>query len=400
MHGVTETAENTVVCPQMLLHPQAAATAHCSVSTTSAGHMSPVGARGACTTPLAALTPPTTLAPTAAAAGTLPPRTRCNSLSSSRTPASCTFSRSAALGHPAATSASSFQLRTGSRTASCGGGANPNTPTSTTLRGALTSSSTSTTISTTSTAHRRTGSPSLTAVQPLAAYHAHPPAYEWNSWDPHTHGEDDEDLLRGASSPLNPQPPAPPPQPLAPRPQTTLQAPPQVSARAAAALTSQIQECTDWHAVEALYRTSIAAAGAAGPSRTLGGQQLVAMLRHLARLPHQKVSYAKYEDNRLQRFCTELADAVLPYLPELDAVEQAQVLWAFGKLDTHPGHAFLEQEPHGLLPLMQLQLRRCGPTTLSQALSGLARIGEVGLRSFFLNVCLPGSSAGCDLHRL
>ncbi len=87
----------------------------------------------------------------------------------------------------------------------------------------------------------------------------------------------------------------------------------------------------------------MAAASTAGSSRTLGGQQLVATLRHLARLPHQKVSYAKYEDNRLQQICTELADAVLPYLPEVEAVELAQVLWAFGKLDTHLGHAFLHR---------------------------------------------------------
>ncbi|GLI59605.1 hypothetical protein VaNZ11_001535, partial [Volvox africanus] len=171
-------------------------------------------------------------------------------------------------------------------------------------------------------------------------------------------------------------PPPPPPVRLQP-PQA-----PRLNPVAQVALNRQITDCTDWLALEALYRSlrspavviggsgvSTAAPAASSP---LGGVQLVAMARHLARLPRH-CSFAKFEDERLQLFASELAAATIPYLGDMAQGEYCALLWAYGKIGCHPGEDFLR----ALLPRLQPLLPVAGPTGLSQALWGLARMGHV-----------------------
>ncbi|GIL58675.1 hypothetical protein Vafri_13671 [Volvox africanus] len=178
----------------------------------------------------------------------------------------------------------------------------------------------------------------------------------------------------------------------APPPPVRLRPPqaPRLNPVAQAALNRQITDCTDWLALEALYRSvrspaaviggSGASTAAPAASSPLGGVQLVAMARHLARLPRH-CSFAKFEDERLQLFASELAAATIPYLGDMAQGEYCALLWAYGKIGCHPGEDFLS----ALLPRLQPLLPAAGPTGLSQALWGLARMGHVPPEPFLFD---------------
>ncbi|KAG2494130.1 hypothetical protein HYH03_007768 [Edaphochlamys debaryana] len=238
---------------------------------------------------------------------------------------------------------------------------------------------------------------------------------------------DPNSFLEDALSPLHtspqggphqsrpPPPPPPPSRPLARPP------PARSSARAQAAIADQIAACTDWHAVEALYRsiqassspssstTSVptsssspwatpASASASGPGPlpsgpgsgggpVLSASTLVLLHTHLARLPKHR-SYARFEDERLAGLVRELAAEAVGRLDEMNKRDLCVLLWSYGKLAVHPGHVIATR----LLDAVQPWLGRTGATGLSQALWGLARIGHAPPAAW-LDVFYPAAAA-------